>query len=80
MGSNALGAGRNRVDDRIDPAVGLYLEKKVGDPVKRGDVLCLIHWNDEERLRDAIPHLQAAFEIRSRRPAARPLIHAVLQG
>src|SRR3989441_1140609 len=27
LASNALGAGRNRVEDSIDPAVGIYLEK-----------------------------------------------------
>src|SRR5262249_40898559 len=30
LASNALGAGRNRLDDVIDPAVGLYLLKKRG--------------------------------------------------
>jgi len=80
MASNALGAGRNRLDDTIDPAVGLYLEKKIGDAVKRGDVLCRIHWNDKQRLREAIPFLDAAFQIKARRVDRRPLIHAVLQG
>ncbi len=39
----ALGAGRARVEDRIDPAVGLTLAKKVGDRVERGEPLCAIH-------------------------------------
>ena len=47
LASNALGAGRNHVEDIIHPAVGLYLEKKLGDRVKRGEILCQIHWNDE---------------------------------
>jgi pyrimidine-nucleoside phosphorylase len=80
LASNALGAGRNRVDDSVDPAVGLYLEKKSGEAVKRGDVLCRIHWNDPERLRNAIGFIDQAFEIRTRPPAHRPLIHAVLEG
>src|SRR5438128_402528 len=32
-----LGAGRETVDSRIDPAVGLMLHKKVGDPVEAGE-------------------------------------------
>lgn len=40
----ALGAGRARVEDRIDPAVGLTLAKKVGDRVERGEPLCAIHY------------------------------------
>src|SRR5262249_25659342 len=46
LASNALGAGRSRVDDGVHPAVGLVLERKTGDPVRRGEVLCRIHWND----------------------------------
>jgi pyrimidine-nucleoside phosphorylase/thymidine phosphorylase len=39
----ALGGGRARVEDRIDPAVGLTLRKKVGEPVERGEPLCAVH-------------------------------------
>ncbi len=39
----ALGAGRARVEDRIDPAVGLTLLRKVGDRVERGEPLCALH-------------------------------------
>ena len=35
-----LGAGRARVDSAIDPAVGVLLHKKVGDPVAAGEPLC----------------------------------------
>src|SRR5262249_54985629 len=42
-----LGAGRARVDSRIDPAVGVILNKKVGDSVERGETLCTLLVNDE---------------------------------
>jgi len=80
LASNTLGAGRNRVEDIIHPAVGLYLERKLGDRVKRGEVLCQIHWNDESRLRNAMPLIERAFETRTRPVRTRPLIHAVLEG
>lgn len=80
LASNALGAGRNRLDDVIDPAVGLYLEKKLGDRVTQGDVLCQIHWNDEKRLNEARPITEHAFEIKARPSKRRRLIHAVLEG
>jgi pyrimidine-nucleoside phosphorylase len=80
LASNALGAGRSRMEDAIDPAVGLMLEKKTGDRVKRGDVLCQIHWNDKYRLRNAIPLIEQAFEVKSKVGRSRPLIHAVLEG
>jgi len=80
LASNELGAGRNRVDDVIHPAVGLYLERKTGDAVKRGDVLCQIHWNDETRLKNAMPLIESAFEVKARPSRHRQLIHAVLEG
>jgi len=80
LASNALGAGRNRVDDVVNPAVGLYLERKTGDRVKRGDILCRVHWNDKTRLRSAMPLIEKAFEVQGRAVEPRPLIHAVLEG
>ncbi len=80
LASNALGAGRHRMDDTIDPAVGLYLERKVGDKVTKGEPLCQIHWNDDHRMRDALPLIRQAYEIKPRPAKPRPLIHAVLTG
>ncbi len=34
-----LGAGRQREDDTVDPAAGILLSKKPGDPVSRGELL-----------------------------------------
>jgi pyrimidine-nucleoside phosphorylase len=75
---NALGAGRLRMEDTIDPAVGVYLRKKVGDRVTRGETLCDVHWNDEERFRAAMPQLNEAFRIGDRAARRRPLIFDVL--
>ena len=80
LASNTLGAGRNRVDDLIDPAVGIHLEKKLGDRVVKGDVLCRIHWNDKNRLANALPLIEQAFQIKTKPVRRRPLIHAILKG
>lgn len=55
-----LGAGRETKEDKIDPAVGLILHKKVGDKVQKGDALLTIYSNREDveevkqRLYDAV--------------------------
>ncbi len=41
-----LGAGRETLDDIIDPSVGIVFNKKVGDKVEVGDVLAYIHHNN----------------------------------
>ena len=44
-----LGAGRVNKEDTINPRVGFVFEKKVGDNVKKGDVLGYIHSDDKEK-------------------------------
>lgn len=77
---NALGAGRATMEDPIDPAVGIYLHKAPGEAIRRGEVLCDIHWNDEERLRNAMPLLERAFQFGARPARRRPLIRDVFRG
>ena len=42
-----LGGGRYKKEDSIDYAVGIEMEKKIGDKVKMGDTLLYIHANTE---------------------------------
>lgn len=37
-----LGGGRKTKEEKIDPSVGIILNKKIGDDVKKGDVLCTL--------------------------------------
>ncbi|MGM0687963.1 MAG: pyrimidine-nucleoside phosphorylase [Bacillota bacterium] len=43
MAAMTLGAGREKKDSTIDPAVGIMIEKKMGDMVKKGDTLAVLH-------------------------------------
>ncbi len=61
--SMLLGAGRLRVDSAIDPAVGVLLHKKVGDPVAFGEPLCTVLMNDEKPREVALAGLRGAFTI-----------------
>ncbi len=45
-----LGAGREKLSDSVDHAVGIVLAKKVGDKVSKGDVLATIYANKEDVL------------------------------
>jgi len=78
LASMQLGAGRERVDSLIDHAVGIVLQKKVGERVARGDLLCTIYYNDETRLRAAADKLRAAFVIGEEAPPKNDLIKMVL--
>ncbi|WP_296970980.1 pyrimidine-nucleoside phosphorylase [Tepidanaerobacter sp. EBM-38] len=58
-----LGAGRQKKDDIIDPAVGIWVYKKVGDKVKKGEVFAKILANDETKLSWAVDETRKAFEF-----------------
>lgn len=58
-----LGAGRLKKEDNIDKAVGIILNKKIGDSVEVGDILAHIHSNDNEKGRKAQEELQSIYEI-----------------
>jgi pyrimidine-nucleoside phosphorylase len=71
LASMRLGAGRERLDSVIDPAVGLVFEKKVGDAVAIGERLCTVYANDRLRMTEALAMLRAAIAI-SPEPVAAP--------
>lgn len=59
----ALGGGRLRSGDRIDPAVGLSDIARIGDPVEAGDPLAIVHGSDAEETEAIAEELIAAFTI-----------------
>jgi pyrimidine-nucleoside phosphorylase len=69
-----LGAGREKAGDLIDPAVGIILNKKIGDVVKKGEPIALLHYNDDSRLKEAEEVFLSGVEITDREPAKTPLI------
>jgi pyrimidine-nucleoside phosphorylase len=73
-----LGAGRATKDDSIDYSVGISLRKKVGDPVKFGDVIAVIHSNREQN-QDIAERLLGAYTIASDKPEPVPIVHSVIE-
>ena len=47
LGSCHLGGGRMKITDVIDMSAGIILNKKVGDFVKKGELLCTLHTNKD---------------------------------
>jgi pyrimidine-nucleoside phosphorylase len=72
--SVALGAGRDRVDDPVDPAVGIMVVAKPGDAVRAGDAVVEMHYRDPARLDAAIRLASQAIAIGDEAPPPRPLI------
>lgn len=69
-----LGAGRTKTDDAVDFAVGVSGIRKIGEPVKKGEPLLVIHANDEKRLGQAKELLKTAFTVAKAKPRSPKLI------
>jgi len=69
-----LGAGRARKDDAIDPAVGITIHAKRGEPVTAGRPLATVGWNDREQLDACLELLAGAWEIADEPRPERPLV------
>jgi pyrimidine-nucleoside phosphorylase len=74
LASVRLGGGRQRKEDDVDPAVGISLHRKVGDPVAAGEALATITYSDEGRLASALPLIERAWEIVEEPTAPKPLV------
>ena len=69
-----LGAGRETFDDVIDMSAGIVLNKKVGDKVSKGDVLCVVHTNVEDHAH-ILKDIENAFNIVDEFVAVPPTVH-----
>ncbi len=74
LAAMALGAGRAKSNDAIDPAVGFVLEKKVGEPVKAGEALVTVYFNDDRALAEVVERVTVAYQLGPVPPAAKPLV------
>jgi pyrimidine-nucleoside phosphorylase len=70
----ALGGGRTKVEDAVDPAVGFLLHAKPGQALRAGDKLATILARDAASAGAARTALLGATGIGDRAPAPRPLV------
>jgi len=78
VASNMIGAGRDKKEDSIDPAVGIILEVKTGEKVDAGSVLCRLYYTKEDRVDEAAEMVEDAFRISGQKPDERELILEVV--
>lgn len=76
--SQHTGAGRVSKEDEIDMSAGIFLNKKVGDPVLEGEVMATVLGNDEDRVSAAIIETKDAFIIGENAPEQVPLIRKII--
>ncbi|MCK4386158.1 MAG: thymidine phosphorylase, partial [candidate division Zixibacteria bacterium] len=67
LSAQRLGAGRERLDSKIDFGVGFLIKKKVGNRVKKSENLAVIFSNDLKKGRWAKQQIKEAYQISKRR-------------
>lgn len=73
-----LGAGRMKVDDAVDPAVGIIIKKKLGEPVEKEEKIAYLHLNKDKNLAIAKEKFLQAYQILPKKPKLPPLVYEVI--
>ena len=79
LASGALGAGRVRKGDAIDPAVGIVVRAKIGDRLEVGQPIGEVHARDDQAAREASRRVLDAIAVRDEPVTPPPLVHAWLE-
>ena len=73
-----LGAGRAKMDDVIDMSAGILLNKKVGDFVRKGDVLATCYTNKGD-VESVLKDVHDAYTLSEEEVAVAPIVHAYIR-
>lgn len=79
LASGALGAGRARKGDAIDPAVGIVVRCKIGDVLDAGEPIGEVHARDDGGAREAARRVLDAIVLRDGKADPPPLVHTWLE-
>jgi thymidine phosphorylase len=75
----AIGGGRVRIEDTIDPTVGFTSELKIGDRVTGGEAIGIVYCADTSDGEEAARRIQAAYHVGDEPPAeAQKLVKEVI--
>jgi len=74
-----LGAGRLIKEEEIDPKAGIIILKKIGDFVKRGDVVAEIFTDKKTAIKNAGTKLLNAIEFSAKRKSKPKLIKQIIK-
>lgn len=69
----ALGGGRRRMEDPVDPAVGLLIHKRIGDRLEPDEPAATILYNDGHHLAEALDYLKSGYVV-GQGPVSRPAL------
>lgn len=78
MAALELGAGRLQKDDIIDPKAGIIFHRKIGDRVKKGDIIADMFTDKKRNLEKAHRRIQSSIEFSNKKVRRPKLIKQIL--
>lgn len=72
-----LGIGRKKKDEKIDFRVGLTFDKKIGDKVKKGEILAYVHSNSSKKADECVKSILEAYKIGSKKNTKKNIIEII---
>ena len=79
MASLILGAGRVRLDDKIDPKAGIIFYPKIGGKISKGDIIAELHTSTKEKIQEAEGKIYNSLTFSESKVRKPRLIKKVLQ-
>ena len=74
-----LGAGRMDDEKEVDKTAGIVLNKKIGDIVSIGEIVAIVHANDESKALSSTKILAEAFKITNKKVQIKSKIIQILK-
>lgn len=79
VAAGLLGAGREKKDSMIDYSAGIMMKKKLGTPVKKGDVVAICYGEQEEKTQNAAAYLQDCITLGAQKPEPLKLVVDIIR-
>jgi pyrimidine-nucleoside phosphorylase len=74
----AIGGGRVRIEDNIDPTVGFLTNVKIGNQINAGDPLGVVYCQDQTKAREAAERIRSAYHVGAEKPAELILVKEII--
>lgn len=78
MSALLLGAGRTKKEDTIDPAVGIWMDVRIGDTIHKGDPIATFYVNDTKNVDEAVQRFQKSLKLEKNSNNKNPLIYETI--
>lgn len=75
----ALGAGRMKKEDAIDPSAGIILSKKTGDYAEKGELLATLFCSDAALFDEAERIFASSLTFSQAKPGSKPLLLRIVE-